>query len=136
MKLMLAVAAIIIVGLIAALVEGERISINRTRYSKARAQIAELQSVLERYYEDNGFYPTSDQGLSALAPDYYVGPDPGMVIPPRPRRRPPLLDPWGHRYFYQSDGDSYVLKSFGPGGPERPGSEEASLVARSPSNPP
>jgi len=24
------------------------------------------------------------------------------------------LDPWGNRYFYQSDGESYVLGSFGP----------------------
>jgi general secretion pathway protein G len=27
-------------------------------------------------------------------------------------------DPWGTAYFYQSDGNSYVLKSFGPDGVE------------------
>jgi general secretion pathway protein G len=27
-------------------------------------------------------------------------------------------DPWGHPYFYQSDGNSYVLKSLGPDGVE------------------
>jgi general secretion pathway protein G len=27
-------------------------------------------------------------------------------------------DPWGHPYFYQSDGNSYVLKSYGADGVE------------------
>jgi len=32
----------------------------------------------------------------------------GMIESPSP------LDPWGRRYFYQSDGGGYVLGSFGP----------------------
>jgi general secretion pathway protein G len=126
--------AIISVGVVLVLIENNRISLERTRYSKARAQIAALQSVLKRYYQDNGSYPTTDQGLSALAPEYYVDLDAGMVFPRQPPRRLPLLDPWGRPYFYQSDGQDYVLESFGPDGSGHD-SNKAGLIAHSPSPP-
>ena len=79
-------------------------------YSRARIDISELQTGLERFQADNGRYPNTDEGLGTL-----IGPDEmdsgfvrGMTRPQSP------LDPWGHHYFYQSDGENYVLGSFGP----------------------
>ena len=48
--------------------------------------MAELQEALRRYHADNGYYPTTDQGLFELR-DYYSleggtwDGDPGMVLP-------------------------------------------------------
>ena len=135
----LALAAII---LIVVAVFGAAIARNRADYSKARAQIAELQEALRRYHTDNGFYPTTEQGLSVLGEYYSDRPgepeawegDPDMVFPRRRSARPHPTDPWGRPYLYQSDGLSYVLKSFGPNGFQ--GGEDKILAAHSPQPPP
>ena len=89
------------------------------KHSAAIEELSVIGKCLNRYYIDNGFYPTTDQGLSALMswePDQL---DPGMIIPaPPPSRRLRLLDPWGRPFEYESDGNSYLLKSLGPSGVE------------------
>lgn len=90
----------------------------RSRYSRARAQLADIAHRLDEFYLDNGFYPTTDQGLVALV-GADSSPDPGFVFPkpePGPTRETLARDPWGNRFFYASDGNSYRLGSFGPGG--------------------
>jgi general secretion pathway protein G len=121
---------LIIVG-----IQSERTRLNEARYSQTRFRMAELQVALERYRADHGYYPTTDQGLSALGEYYSDGPwefgppeiDPGMVYPRRPFTGPHPTDAWGNRYFYESDGDLYELRSFGPNA-----SKDKTLVARSP----
>jgi general secretion pathway protein G len=90
---------------------------DKAKRTKAQADIAELKTALDRYHSDNGYYPTTDQGLRALVtrPTTGIVPlvyDSGGYIERLPR------DPWGNPYFYRSDGDSYVLKSLGPDGIE------------------
>lgn len=85
----------------------------RKQRSAARAEISDLKTMLEQYRTDYGAYPTTDQGLGALMNSRQI--DPGMIIPPEPAARAPR-DPWGHPFFYDSDGDSYLLKSLGPTG--------------------
>jgi general secretion pathway protein G len=90
---------------------------DKAKRSKARADIAELKTALDHYYLDNGYYPTTDQGLRALVTLPTTGIVPlvyfsGGYIERLPR------DPWGNPYFYRSDGNSYVLKSLGPDGVE------------------
>jgi len=134
----LAVACAIVIGVVAIGIDRERIALNKARYSRARIQVAELQEALRRHYVDNGCYPTTRQGLLALSHYYDLGgdpDDPGMVLPRQPPPQPPL-DPWGNPYFYQSDGQSYVLRSFGPAGPENSGVVGSPIVARSPSKRP
>ncbi|HVC45270.1 MAG TPA: type II secretion system major pseudopilin GspG [Candidatus Binataceae bacterium] len=109
---------ILIIGLLATIVvQNLRGATDKAKRIKAEADISALKTALDRYYLDNGSYPTSDQGLPALvsAPtngkvpaDY---PDGGYIekVP---------NDPWNTPYFYQSDGNSYVLKSFGADGVE------------------
>ncbi len=81
------------------------------RESRAKVEISDLQIGLEHFRSDNGRYPSTEEGLGTL-----FGPDEmdsgfvrGMA---KPQSAP--LDPWGHHYFYQSDGENYVLGSFGP----------------------
>ncbi len=109
---------ILVLGLLATIViqslPGAAAKAKRT---KAQADIAELKTALNRYHLDNGYYPTTDQGLRALVtlPTTGIVPlvyDSGGYIERLPR------DPWGNPYFYRSDGNSYVLKSLGPDGVE------------------
>jgi general secretion pathway protein G len=107
---------ILIIGLLALMIVPRLKGVaDRAKRTKAQADIAELKQALDRYYLDNGSYPTSDQGLQAL------------VTPPTSGRVPTNYeeggyvekipdDPWGHPYVYQSDGSNYVLKSYGPDG--------------------
>ncbi len=109
---------ILILGLLATIVvQSLRGAADKAKRTKAQADLAEIKTALDRFYLDNGFYPTTDQGLQAL------------VAPPTSGRQAPNYettgyierlprDPWGTPYFYQSDGNAYVLKSFGPDGVE------------------
>ena len=83
----------------------------------ARRQLDERrQRALARYYLDAGSYPTTEQGLAALIAAPSAGNDPPDWAGPYIEKIPP--DPWGHTYFYQSDGNQYLLKSFGADGAE------------------
>jgi|ERR1700719_1042326 general secretion pathway protein G len=109
---------IAIIGLLATLVvQSLRGATDKAKRTKAMADIAELKTALDRYYIDNGSYPTTDQGLTALvtasgqgtqATNYEEG---GYI-----RRIP--SDPWGNQYVYSSDGNNYTLKSLGADGAE------------------
>ena len=107
---------ILILGLLATIVvQSLRGATDKAKRTKAQADLHELQTALDRYYLDSGFYPTTDQGLQALVSRPQSGRIPanyedGGYI----QRVPP--DPWGNPYFYQSDGNGYVLKSFGADG--------------------
>ena len=109
---------ILVLGLLATIViQSLPGAADRAKRTKAQADIAELKTALDRYHLDNGYYPTTNQGLRALVtlPTTGIVPlvyDSGGYIERLPR------DPWGNPYFYQSDGNSYVLKSLGPDGVE------------------
>jgi general secretion pathway protein G len=107
---------ILIIGLLALMVVPRLRGVaDRAKRTKAQADIQELKQALDRYYLDNGSYPTTDQGLQALVSPPTGGRTPtnyeqGGYIEKLPS------DPWGNQYFYQSDGSTYALKSFGPDG--------------------
>lgn len=79
-----------------------------------------LGSALDMFELDNGFYPTTEQGLSALAE--------APATPPIPKNwRGPYIkkkgfnDPWGNPYQYRSPGavsKDYEIFSMGPNGVE------------------
>ena len=83
--------------------------VQRERYSRARSDISVLQTDLKHFQIDYGHYPTTREGLQTLLNSEYE--DPGFVLGMAARH---LFDPWGKPYFYQSDGENYVLGSFGP----------------------
>ncbi len=102
---------VLIIGLLAGLV-----GINVMRYfDKAKiktvqAQLSMIEQALELYKLENGRYPTTDEGLAALAKGGYIK---GNKIP---------KDPWGSDYYYISDGTTFSLKS--PGPDKTPGTED------------
>jgi general secretion pathway protein G len=109
---------ILILGLLATIVvQSLRGATDKAKRVKAQADISEIKTGLDRYYLDSGSYPTTDQGLASLVSAPSGGRVPanyesGGYLQSIPR------DPWGNAYFYQSDGNSYVLKSFGGDGTE------------------
>ena len=72
---------------------------------KAQVTISALETALKTYYLDNGFYPTTDQGLEALVTEPNTDP-----VPQKWRKGGYLEkgkvpeDPWGNEYIYLSPG--------------------------------
>ena len=88
----------------------------------AQQQISAYKTTLGLYEMDNGFYPSTEQGLGALlvqpsstpAPNNWKGP---YLDPPVIRK-----DPWGRDYIYRNPGqkipNGFDLYSPGPDGVE------------------
>jgi len=106
---------ITIIGLVVALV-GPRVLgyLADSKIKTAKIQIESFSAALDLYYLDNGAYPASNEGLTALVQ--------------RPSSAPawngPYLrtgwvpnDPWGHPYIYKVPGDHapYEVDSYGSG---------------------
>ncbi|HLX36430.1 MAG TPA: type II secretion system major pseudopilin GspG [Candidatus Binataceae bacterium] len=111
---------ILILGLLATIVvQSLRGATDKAKRVKAQADISEIKTGLDRYYLDMGSYPTTEQGLTALVSPPSTGAtgastnyETGGYLQSIPK------DPWGNNYAYQSDGNSYLLKSFGADGVE------------------
>ena len=92
---------------------------------KAKVDIASLETSLKLYRLDNGFYPTTEQGLAALVEKPGTEPIPqnwktkGYLEKARVPK-----DPWGREYLYLSPGihDEYDIISYGADG--APGGED------------
>ncbi len=69
----------------------------------ARSQIEMLSAALDAYRLDNGRYPTTDQGLSALFDAPTIEPLPSNWRGPYLRKQVPL-DPWNNPFVYVSPG--------------------------------
>jgi general secretion pathway protein G len=86
----------------------------------AKLAIASIGEQLNLYRLDCSAYPTTEQGLEALA----SAPSAGRQCPnyaPRGylsgKKKLPT-DPWGNPFKYESNGQEYTLKSLGPDGAE------------------
>jgi len=94
----------------------------------AEQDIAEIEKGLQLYKQDNGRYPTTEQGLLALIVKPARAPVPkewktGGYLDRLPR------DPWGNTYQYQlsEDGNSFDVFSFGAAGPDE-GVDHAGVI--------
>jgi len=92
--------------------------LGESRVKTAKLQIESFGSALDLFYVDSGRYPTTAEGLEALAArpsgvEVWNGPYlKGGRVP---------LDPWGHPYQYRSPVDHtppYEIVSFGADGRE------------------
>lgn len=117
---------LIILGLLATIVLPKFLgSEEKAKRKVAITQIRSLESALDSYKLDNGFYPTTDQGLDALIKKPEVGRIPtkwreGGYL--KPARIP--KDPWDKEYVYISPGSDnreYEIVSYGADG--EPGGE-------------
>ena len=94
---------------------------DEARAGAARADIKGNLSLALRLYEvDNGQYPTSEQGLTALMSKPSAPPVPENWKGPYIEQEP--MDPWHRLYTYQYPGThpprDYNLSSLGPDGKE------------------
>ncbi len=93
-------------------------NVGDARVATTKTQIETLATALDSYRLDNGNYPTTAQGLTALWQRPSIDP------PPNWReayvRKPVPPDPWGHEFVYISPGrvntQGYDLLSYGADG--------------------
>jgi general secretion pathway protein G len=89
------------------------------RINAARADIKNYSTALDLFELDNGFYPSTEQGLQALISRTSIAPEPINWKGPYLQTQTLRSDPWGNPYVYKFPGDhvanSYDLCSFGPG---------------------
>lgn len=111
---------VFIIGLLATIVSVNVIGqTDNARITKAKADLKEIEQGLYLFKLDNGFYPTTDQGIGALVHKPSGSPQPRKYNPEGYIQKMPE-DPWGNPYVYLSDGQSFMLKCLGadsePGG--------------------
>ncbi|MBL0173063.1 MAG: type II secretion system major pseudopilin GspG [Gemmatimonadaceae bacterium] len=98
-------------------------NVGDARVATARTQIETFGTALDAYRLDNGSYPSSAQGLSALWQRPAIEPPPNWRSPYLRKAVP--KDPWGRDYVYAAPGrvnpQSYDLMSYGADG--RPGGD-------------
>ena len=115
---------VIIIGILAALVAPRLMNrADDARVTEAEVQIMNFETALKMFRMDNGFYPSTAQGLNALIsapisgtlPENYK--DGGYL-----GKKTLDADPWGNEYIYIFPGtqDDYDIISYGadsePGG--------------------
>lgn len=95
---------IVILGVLAALIVPKIMSRpDEARVVAARQDVASLMQALKLYRLDNRRYPTTEQGLAALASKPTLAPVPeGWKSGGYIERLP--LDPWGNPYQYLNPG--------------------------------
>ena len=113
---------VFIMGLLATIVLVNVIgNVDQSRVQKARADIALLESSLDRYRLQLFNYPTTEQGLDALVSvpsgaDEARYPVDGFI-----RRLPD--DPWGNPYQYEHPGQNGTVDIYSFGADGQPGGE-------------
>jgi general secretion pathway protein G len=114
---------VVILGILAAIVVPKVMDRpDSARITKAKQDIRALESALNLYKLDNFNYPSTDQGLEALAKKPSGAPEPrnwkqGGYIDRMPK------DPWGNDYQYMQPGAHGDLDLFSLGADGRPGGE-------------
>jgi general secretion pathway protein G len=97
------------------------------RLHRARLDIENLALPLDLYATDNGFYPTTEQGLDSLLRTPTTSPEALNWNGPYVKNTE-FKDPWGSQYVYRSpsiiDPDlyEYDLYSYGPNQQDEEGS--------------
>ena len=122
----------IIIGILAALVAPRLIQrADEARVTEARIQIMNFETALRMYKMDNGFYPSTEQGLNALISAPISG-----KIPENFRadgylgRKTLKADPWNNEYIYISPGTQgdYDIISYGADGQPGGGGYNADII--------
>lgn len=112
---------VIILGILAGLVVPRIVGKpGEARQTKAQMQIESLEMALKMFKLDNGFYPTTDQGLKALAEKPSTGRVPNNYRDGGYIEKGKIpKDPWNRDYVYVSPGThnkDFDLMSLGADG--------------------
>ncbi|XPV77106.1 MAG: type II secretion system major pseudopilin GspG [Desulfovibrio sp.] len=120
---------IVILGILGAIVAPKFMDEpHKARVVKAKMQIGNLSTALNKFYLDNGFYPSTEQGMQALVTKPTTGRIPknytsGGYISKIPK------DPWGEDYVYISPGKhgKFDIISYGADGQEGGAESDADI---------
>lgn len=103
---------------------------DKARQAAGATQIENIAMALEMFRLDNGFYPSTEQGLEALVRE----PTTGREVPDYPdngyMKKIPE-DPWGNEYIYLSPGEHgpFDIMSYGADGREGGEGADADIVS-------
>lgn len=110
---------VVILGILASFVVPKIMSRpDEARIVKAKHDVLALENALDLYRLDNGFYPSTEQGLVALVEKPTTSPEPKnwkiylKVLP---------KDPWNHDYLYMNPGEHGEIDVFTYGADGQPG---------------
>ena len=102
------------------------------RIAQAKIQVKNFETALKLFKLDNGFYPSTEQGLAALVEEPASGQIPqkyreGGYL--EQKKVPP--DPWGNAYVYLCPGlhGDYDIMSYGADGREGGDGKDADIVS-------
>lgn len=114
---------VVILGILAAMVVPKIMSRpEQARIVKAKQDILAIQNALELYKLDNSFYPTTEQGITALVTKPTTAPIPAYwqsYLATLPK------DPWGQPYQYLNPGTHSEIDIF----TQRPNSNNSASAA-------
>ena len=113
---------IVIIAILAVMIVPNILNrVDQARVAKAENDIRSLETGLDTYKLDNGFYPSTEQGLGALTSKPTGTPAPDNWNGPYVKQLP--KDPWGNNYQYAYPGkhsnDTYDVWSKGPPGKDK-----------------
>jgi general secretion pathway protein G len=123
---------IAVISLLAALVAPNVFRhVGTAKDAAAKSQVEMLGAALDAYRLDNGRYPTTEQGLTALMEEPQSDPRPNNWKGPYLRKAVPN-DPWGNAYNYLCPGNNspqgYDLLSYGADGKEGGEGDDADIT--------
>jgi len=111
---------VVIIGLLSALV-GPRLigQSDEAKKKTTQTQIAQLEQVLGLFQLDNGFYPTTNQGLDALVKQPSTPPEALNYKKGGYMKKVPK-DAWGREFIYECPGEhgDFDISSYGSDGQE------------------
>ncbi|KTD64101.1 GspG family T2SS major pseudopilin variant LspG [Legionella spiritensis] len=110
---------VVILGILASIVVPKIISRpDEARVVKAKQDVLAIQNAMDLYKLDNGFYPSTDQGLLALVEKPTSNPEPRdwkQYLKSLPK------DPWGREYLFLNPGQHSEIDIFTLGADGQPG---------------
>ncbi|OSM07337.1 type II secretion system major pseudopilin GspG [Magnetofaba australis] len=124
---------IVIIGVLASVV-GPRFfgKTEQGKIAAAQAQIENLAMALDNYQLDNGYYPSSEQGLKALLQQPSGKPPARNWRGPYMKAREVPMDPWGNAYQFVSPGKInpqwYDIVCYGKDGSEGGEGDDADIT--------
>lgn len=121
---------VVILGILAGIVVPRLLDQpEKARRTSAATQIRSLEEALGMFKLDNGYYPSTEQGLEALVAKPTIGRIPGHYKEGGYIKKIPL-DPWGAPYLYLSPGahGDFDLFSYGPDGESGGEGENADIA--------
>ncbi len=115
------IVVLAIIALVAALIVPNVIGRpDQARVTVANSDIKTISAALKMYRLDNGSYPTTEQGLAALATRPTIPPVPTNWAAEGYLEQVPV-DPWGRAYAFRNDDGRINVLSYGKDG--KPGGE-------------